>query len=52
MHALYKHGVGMPGATDHVRGSTKPVTDFYVSKSLYDANIGSDRDHDGIACER
>ncbi|MEO6471562.1 MAG: excalibur calcium-binding domain-containing protein [Aeromicrobium sp.] len=31
------HGVGKPGAKD---------------KKLYDANKGSDRDGDGIACEK
>jgi len=49
MHTLYPHGVGRPGARDHT--SSTPVTDFLVSASLYDANSGSDRDGDGIACE-
>ncbi len=51
MHAVYPHGVGLPGAVDHVRGSTAPVTDFVRSTALYNANSGSDRDHDGVACE-
>jgi hypothetical protein len=51
MHHTYKHGVGRSGARDHVRGSTKPVTDFYVSTTIYDANKSLDRDHDGVACE-
>ena len=50
MHADYPHGVGEPGAVDHTSG--KPVTDFYVSQALYDANTKSDADHDGIACEK
>jgi len=49
MHTVYEHGVGRPGARDHTSG--EPVTDFLVSASLYEANSGSDRDHDGIACE-
>ena len=48
----YKHGVGKVGAHDKVSGHTKPVTTFKRSKALYDANKGSDRDHDGIACEK
>jgi hypothetical protein len=50
MHTQYPHGVGLPGATDHTSGT--PVTDFYVSTDLYNANSGSDRDGDGIACEK
>lgn len=49
MHTVYPHGVGLPGAHDQT--SSRPVTDFLVSASLYDANSGSDRDRDGIACE-
>jgi hypothetical protein len=49
MHERYPHGVGRPGAVDHTSGT--PVTSFYVSASLYDANTKSDRDKDGIACE-
>jgi excalibur calcium-binding domain-containing protein len=48
----YPHGVGRPGARDHVSGSTKPVKNFYINKGLYRANSGSDRDGDGIACEK
>jgi hypothetical protein len=50
LHSQYPHGVGRPGAVDHTSGT--PVTTFYVSQSLYDANSGSDRDGDGIACEK
>ena len=52
LHRDYPHGVGRPGARDHVRGSTRPVTNFKVSASLYNTNRGSDRDGDGVACEQ
>ncbi len=49
----YPHGVGRKGAKDKVRGKTKPVTNFKVSNALYQANKNkSDRDKDGIACEK
>lgn len=51
MHAKYKHGVGRKGAHDHVT-SGKPVTNFYVSTTIYNANKKLDRDHDGVACEK
>lgn len=51
LNAVYPHGVGRPGAVDHVT-SGKPVTTFFVSLSLYTANTGLDRDKDGIACEK
>jgi hypothetical protein len=46
----YPHGVGRPHAHDHTSGT--PVTNFKRSKALYKANKGSDRDGDGIACEK
>jgi hypothetical protein len=46
----YPHGVGRQGARDKTSGT--PVTSFKVSNSLYAANRGSDRDKDGIACEK
>jgi len=49
MHTVYPHGVGLPGAHDQTSGD--PVTDFVRSTALYNANSGSDRDGDGIACE-
>jgi hypothetical protein len=49
MHRVYKHGVGRRYAHDHTSGT--PVTNFYRNNALYYANRGSDRDHDGIACE-
>jgi hypothetical protein len=52
MHKVYKHGVGRKGAKDHVKSKKdKPVTNFHVSTSIYNANKKSDRDKDGIACE-
>lgn len=52
LNKKYPHGVGKPGARDKVKGSTQPVTDFTTSKSLYSANKKSDRDKDGVACEK
>jgi hypothetical protein len=52
LNAAYPHGVGRVGASDKVSGSTKPVTDFIVSTALYNANTKSDRDKDGVACEK
>ena len=48
----HPHGVGRPGAVDHVSGSTEPVTNFLRHAGLYKANTGRDRDKDGIACEK
>jgi len=51
MHADYKGGVALPGAVDQRRnGGHANYTPVY-SRSLYEANSGSDRDGDGIACE-
>lgn len=51
MHADYKGGVALPGAVDHrSSGGHANYTPVY-SRSLYEANSGSDRDGDGIACE-
>jgi hypothetical protein len=52
LNKVYKHGVGKTGARDKVSGSTKPVTNFKVSTTLYNANKKSDRDKDGVACEK
>jgi hypothetical protein len=52
LNAVYPHGVGRTGATDHVSGSTAPVTNFTVDDDVYAANTGRDRDGDGIACEQ
>ena len=48
----YPHGVGLPGARDHSRSGTNPVTTFKASTRLYNANSDKDRDGDGIACEK
>jgi hypothetical protein len=50
LNKVYPHGVGKPGARDHTSG--RPVTSFKRSKPLYLANTKSDRDKDGIACEK
>ena len=50
MHKVYPHGVGKVGARDHTSGT--PVTTFKRSNALYAANTKSDRDKDGIACEK
>jgi hypothetical protein len=52
LNKTYKHGVGKSGAKDKVRGSTKPVTTFKVSTKVYNENKKSDRDGDGVACEK
>ncbi len=46
----HPHGVGRPGARDKTSGT--PVTSFKRSRALYKANRKSDRDGDGIACEK
>jgi hypothetical protein len=51
LNKKYPHGVGRSKAVrDHTSGV--PVTNFKVSKALYKANKKSDRDKDGIACEK
>jgi hypothetical protein len=52
LNKVYPHGIGQKGARDVVRGSTTPVTTFTVSNSIYKANKKSDRDKDGVACEK
>lgn len=52
LNGTYKHGVGRPGAVDHVSGKTKPVTDFTVNATVYAANTARDGDKDGVACEK
>jgi len=53
-NARYHHGVGRRYAHDHTSGT--PVTNFYRSTRIYliamHYNKGSDRDKDGIACEK
>ncbi len=50
LNADHPHGVGQTGAVDSTSGT--PVTTFTVDDALYDANSESDRDKDGIACEK
>ena len=52
LNKTYKHGVGKKGAKDKVRGTTKPVTNFTVSNTVYAKNTKLDRDKDGVACEK
>ena len=52
LNGVYPHGVGKSGAKDKVRGATKPVTNFKVSTKVYKENKKSDRDGDGVACEK
>lgn len=52
LNAAYPHGVGRPGAVDRVSGGKAGVTTFMVDSALYEANSKSDRDGDGIACEK
>ncbi len=50
MHVDYKGGVARPGAVDHRSSGHANYAPVY-STALYNANKGSDRDGDGIACE-
>jgi hypothetical protein len=49
LNRVYKGGVALPGAVNQ-GGATKYEPKY--SKSLYLANKKSDRDNDGIACEK
>jgi hypothetical protein len=51
MHADYKGGVARPGAVDKRKSGHAKYAPVY-SESLYNANSGSDRDNDGVACEQ
>ena len=50
LNRVYPHGVGRVGATDRTSGT--PVRTFKRSNLLYRQNAKSDRDKDGIACEK
>ena len=50
LNKTYPHGVGKPGAKDKTSGT--PVTNFTRNKKVYNQNTKSDRDKDGIACEK
>jgi hypothetical protein len=52
LNGVYPHGVGRPGAVDHVSGGKPGVTTFTRDAAVYEANPGRDGDHDGIACEK
>ena len=49
LNKVYPGGVALPGAVNS-GGNTKKVP--YYNKALYLANKKSDRDIDGIACEK
>ena len=51
LNKKYPHGVGKRGAKDRTSSAYK-VTNFKRSNALYKANKKSDRDKDGIACEK
>jgi|RhiMetdeSRZDD1v2_1073273.scaffolds.fasta_scaffold114837_6 excalibur calcium-binding domain-containing protein len=50
LNRVYPHGVGRVGARDRTSGT--PVRNFKRSNLLYRQNAKSDRDKDGIACEK
>ena len=52
LNKVYKHGVARAGARDKVSGKAKPVKNFTVDTKTYNLNTKSDRDKDGIACEK
>jgi hypothetical protein len=49
LNNVYPGGVAKPGAVNK-GGATK--NEPYIDAALYKANIKSDRDKDGIACEK
>ena len=56
LQKTYKNGVGRAGATDEVRGRTRPVTTWKRDTAVYnramEANRRLDADRDGVACEK
>ena len=46
MHTVYKHGVAKTSAASRRDGHGA-----LVAPRVYALNTGSDRDHDGVACE-
>ncbi|WP_028390647.1 excalibur calcium-binding domain-containing protein [Bacillus cihuensis] len=50
LNKVYKGGVAKAANIKNKGGKTKYTP--FVSKAIYDANVKSDRDKDGIACER
>jgi len=51
LNKIYPHGVGRTAAARD-KTSGKRVTNFQVSKAVYDLNTAKDRDKDKIACEK
>jgi hypothetical protein len=49
LNKVYPGGVALPGAVN-AGGATKQIPTY--DKKLYEANKKSDRDKDGIACEK
>ena len=49
LNKVYPGGVALPGAVN-IGGATKQTPNY--DKKLYEANKKSDRDKDGIACEK
>jgi hypothetical protein len=47
MHRVWKHGVAVS-----LRASRRDGHGAPVRPAVYRANRGSDRDHDGVACEQ
>ena len=52
LQQVYPHGVGRVGARDKTKSGGPGVTSFKRSNSLYSQNAKSDRDKDGVACEK
>ncbi|MFJ8064859.1 excalibur calcium-binding domain-containing protein [Psychrobacillus sp. NPDC096426] len=50
LNKVYKGGVAKDAKVKNKGGKTKYTP--FISKEIYDANVKSDRDKDGIACER
>ena len=50
LNKVYPNGVGKKGAKDKTSGER--VTWFEVNTKVYKLNTKSDRDNDGIACEK
>jgi len=51
LNKVYPHGVGRTAAARD-KTSGRRVTNFRVSKAVYDLNASKDRDKDKIACEK
>ncbi len=51
LNKVYKHGVGLEGVQNMVYGKPR-ASKHLVDVALYEANKKSDRDKDGIACEK